>query len=83
MFPFRNSLVLILALAATPAAAAESLGCGHFKWPLDHEKALLAKPTAVASGGPATVGAGENLTLAPQGTAKLPQKSLAAAQVPE
>ena len=73
MFPFRLSLALAFALAAAPALAAEPLGCDHFKWPLDHEKDLLAKPTAIASGGAAALGTGENLTLGPQGSAKLPQ----------
>ena len=64
---------LIAACAATPGLAAEPVGCGHFKWPLDHEKALLAKPTAVASGAAARLGTGENLALTPQAGAKLPQ----------
>ncbi|MEW6435677.1 MAG: hypothetical protein AB1508_00740 [Pseudomonadota bacterium] len=68
-----RSFALSLMLAATPALAAEPLGCGHFKWSLDHEKILLAKPTAIASGGAATLGTGENLTLASQNAAKLPQ----------
>ena len=69
---FRISAILIAALAALPATA-EPTGCDHFKWPLDHEKALLAKPVAVASGGAASLATGENLTLAPQTRAKLPQ----------
>ncbi|MGP8232752.1 MAG: hypothetical protein ACLQL2_08830 [Methylovirgula sp.] len=69
---FRISAVLIAALVAAPAVA-EPTGCAHFKWPLDHEKALLAKPVAVASGGAASLATGENLTLDPQATAKLPQ----------
>ncbi len=69
---FRTSAVLVAALAVAPAMA-EPTGCGHFKWPLDHEKALLAKPVAVASGGAASLATGEALTLAPQATAKLPQ----------
>lgn len=31
----------VLAIAA-PAFAQEPVGCDKFKWPLDHEKALLA-----------------------------------------
>ncbi len=69
---FRMSAILIAALAAMPATA-EPTGCDHFKWPLDHEKALLAEPVAVASGGAASLATGENLTLAPQTRAKLPQ----------
>jgi len=69
-------------LAATPALAAEPVGCGHFKWSLDHEKELLAKPAAIASGGAATLGAGENLTLAAQNAAKLPQSPSRPAKFP-
>ena len=72
MLPLYRSLALPLLLAATPVLAAEPLGCGHFKWSLDHEKELLAKPSATTSGGAATLGTGESLTLAPQKTAKLP-----------
>jgi hypothetical protein len=73
MRSFRQSLFVIAALAAPPVLAAPSLGCGHFKWPLDHEKDLLAKPVAVASGGAAMLSTGEALTLTPQSAAKLPQ----------
>jgi hypothetical protein len=72
----------IAVLAATPALAAEPVGCDHFKWPLDREKALLAKPITVASGGAATLDAGENLALTPQGTAKLPQTPSRAPKFP-
>ncbi|QAY94748.1 hypothetical protein CWB41_02480 [Methylovirgula ligni] len=68
----RMSAVLIATLAVVPAMA-EPTGCDHFKWPLDHEKALLSKPIAVASGGAATLATGETLTLDPEATAKLPQ----------
>lgn len=69
---FRISAILIATLAALPAIA-EPSGCDHFKWPLDHEKALLAKPVAVASGRAASLATGENLMLGPQAAAKLPQ----------
>jgi hypothetical protein len=73
MRSFRQLVFSVAALAATPAMAAPSLGCGHFKWPLDHEKDLLAKAVAITSGGAAMLGTGENLTLASQASAKLPQ----------
>ncbi len=71
---FRSFAAVLIALTAGPAWAAEPSGCGHFKWPLDHEKTLLATPVAITSGGAGKLAAGENLTLAPQTTAKLPQE---------
>jgi hypothetical protein len=64
---------LFIALLALPAGAAEPSGCDHFKWSLEREKALLAKPVAIASGRAASLATGENLSLAPQAAAKLPQ----------
>ncbi|MGH6674793.1 MAG: hypothetical protein ACRECE_01020 [Xanthobacteraceae bacterium] len=46
----RSSLFLIALLAAAPALAQEPTGCGTLKWPLDKERALLAKPSEVVSG---------------------------------
>jgi hypothetical protein len=74
----RNFSVAIIAFAALPACqpvwAAEPTGCGHFKWPLDHEKTLLAAPEEIASGGAAKLATGENLKLGLQANAKLPQE---------
>jgi hypothetical protein len=47
----RSSLVLIALLVGSPAFAQEPVGCDKFKWPLDHERALLASPSQTASGG--------------------------------
>jgi hypothetical protein len=71
---FRSFAAALIALAALPAWAAEPTGCGHFKWPLDHEKALLATPADVASGDAGKLATGENLKLSSQTTAKLPQE---------
>jgi hypothetical protein len=71
---FRSFAAALVALAALPAWAAEPTGCGHFKWPLDHEKALLATPADVASGDAGKLATGENLKLSSQTTAKLPQE---------
>jgi hypothetical protein len=46
----RTYLALIVLLLAAPAFAQEPVGCDKFKWPLDRERAMLASPTAVASG---------------------------------
>jgi hypothetical protein len=64
---------LFAVLVALPAGAAEPSGCDHFKWPIEREKTLLATPVAIASGRAASLATGENLTLAPQAAAKLPQ----------
>src|SRR5579863_4873693 len=77
-----TTAALIATLASTPVMAAPSIGCGHFKWPLDHEKDLLAKPTSLASGGAATLGTGEDVSLMPQGAAKLPQTPSRAPKFP-
>jgi hypothetical protein len=64
---------LIALLMATPAFAQEPVGCDKFKWPLDHERALLANASQVASGGEmAQVQAAVMLTLLPFADAKLP-----------
>jgi len=68
----RRSLFLVGLLAATPAFAQEPTGCS-FKWPLDQERALLAKPAQVASGGALEdISTAVNVTLAPLAEAKLP-----------
>lgn len=67
-------IICVAVLAATPAVAATPVGCDHFKWSLDHEKELLAKSAAIASGDAASIATGENLALTPQNGAKLPHK---------
>jgi len=47
----RTYLALLVLLIAMPALAQEPVGCDKFKWPLDHERTLLANPSPVASGG--------------------------------
>jgi hypothetical protein len=46
----RTFVVAILVLAATRALAQAPVGCDKFKWPLDHERALLANPSHLSSG---------------------------------
>jgi hypothetical protein len=47
----RFMLAIVALLSALPAAAQEPIGCDKFKWPLDHERALLANASPIASGG--------------------------------
>src|ERR1700691_1079591 len=70
----RSSLVLIALLVGSSAWAQEPVGCDKFKWPLDHERALLASPSQKPSGAdlPQPVGAAVALALAPLADAKLP-----------
>jgi hypothetical protein len=82
MLTFRSSVTAIALLAVMPAWAAEPTGCDHFKWPLDREKALLAKPASVTSGSAAALATGEALTLAPQNTVKLPKDPSRAPKFP-
>ncbi|WP_020187173.1 hypothetical protein [Methylopila sp. 73B] len=44
-------LALVAALAALPALAAETGGCGAFAWPIEPDKALLAAAPVGDSGG--------------------------------
>jgi hypothetical protein len=71
---FRKLVALAVLAIAAPAFAQEPVGCDKFKWPLDHEKALLASPAQVASGGEASqaLGAAIKLALVPLADAKLP-----------
>lgn len=48
---FRSIFILLALLMAAPALAQEPIGCDKFKWPVDRERALLANPTQMASGG--------------------------------
>jgi hypothetical protein len=57
-----------------PVVAEEPVGCDKLKWPLDHERALLAKPSQTASGGEVQqpLAAAVTVTLVPFADAKLP-----------
>ena len=46
----RVLLIAVALLIAAPALAQEPVGCDKFKWPLDKERALLAKAETTASG---------------------------------
>jgi hypothetical protein len=61
-------------LAAAPALAQEPVGCDKFKWPLDHERALLASPSQLSSGAAMAqpLAAAVTLALVPLADAKLP-----------
>src|ERR1039458_1920955 len=70
----RTYLALIVLLLAAPAFAQEPVGCDKFKWPLDRERAMLASPTAVASGSEVLqpLAAATMVTLVPFADAHLP-----------
>src|SRR3569623_1148246 len=72
----RLILATMLAVAAAPALAQEPVGCDKFKWPLESERALLAKPATALSGSalPGPIGRAVELTLLPFADAKLPQQ---------
>ncbi len=61
-------------LAAAPAFAQEPVGCDKFKWPLDHERALLASPSQLASGAAMAqpLAAAVTVALLPLANANLP-----------
>ncbi|HEY1735304.1 MAG TPA: hypothetical protein VGG12_01530 [Methylovirgula sp.] len=81
---FRSVLFLVALLAAAPALAQEPQGCGSFKWPLDQERALLAKASPLASGGALPqVAAAVTVTLAPLAQAKLPTPPSRAPKYPD
>src|SRR6201996_4272338 len=70
-------VVALLACAAAPVwAAEEPSGCDKFKWPIDHERAVLTAPDRVtlASGGDlaAMPSTGVTLSLVSPADAKLP-----------
>ncbi|MFZ0559168.1 MAG: hypothetical protein WAN31_02640 [Methylovirgula sp.] len=80
----RSSLVLIALLAATPALAQEPTGCSTLKWPLDKERALLAKPSEVVSGAQGVQPLNPvAVTLQPLAAAKLPQAPSRAPRYPD
>jgi hypothetical protein len=78
----RKSLALIVLLTAVPALADEPVGCDKFRWPLDTERSLLAKPSPTTSGGEATLGAAVTLELVPSADAKLPEAPSRAPKFP-
>ncbi len=67
------------------AIADEPVGCGAFKWPLDHERAALADPAkpAVANGGQLAADTAATLTLAPLAEAGLPHAPERAPKSPQ
>jgi hypothetical protein len=67
------SIVIALSIAS-PALAQEPVGCDKFKWPLDHERALLASASPLASGAqmPKPLDAAVTLALVRLADAKLP-----------
>lgn len=80
---FRSSLAIIALLAAGPALAQAPAGC-TFKWPLDKERALLAKPSPIASGAElAQTQAAVSVALLPFATAKLPSAPSRAPKYPD
>jgi hypothetical protein len=73
----RKLLLAVLMLAAAPVwAAEEPSGCDKFKWPIDHERAVLTAPDRITlmSGGElaAMPSTGITLSLVAPGDAKLP-----------
>lgn len=72
----RLALLLLVGatLAASAARAAEPSGCNGFKWPIDHERAVLTGPAAQTASG-ATIAVSTSaykLALTPQAETKLP-----------
>lgn len=70
-----RALLIAMALAvAAPALAQEPVGCDKFKWPLDHERALLASPSQLASGATMAqpLATAVEIALAPLAEAQLP-----------
>lgn len=61
-------------LGAMPAFAQERAGCDKFKWPLERERALMAKPAGAASGATiaAPLASALKIALKPQAEAALP-----------
>ncbi len=67
-------LIAIVLLIAAPAFAQEPVGCDKFKWPLAHERALLASPSQLPSGAAMAqpLAAAVTVALAPLAEANLP-----------
>jgi hypothetical protein len=73
--PMHRTLLTICALAAAaPALAAEPSGCDKFKWPIEHEQAVLTGAATKVDSGASIDPAEKAITLAlgPQADAKLP-----------
>jgi hypothetical protein len=70
----RRFLVTIALLMAVPAFAQEPVGCDKFKWPVERERALLASPSPISSGGamPQPLAAAVTVALVPYADANLP-----------
>jgi hypothetical protein len=73
----RKLLLAVLLLAAAPAwAAEEPSGCDKFKWPIDHERAVLTAPDRVKFNSGSDLAAmpstGITLALVAPADAKLP-----------
>lgn len=81
----RSYLVLVALLLAAPAFAQEPVGCDKFKWPLEHERTMLANPTVVASGSNVLqpLAAALRLTLVPFADANLPMAPERAPKSPD
>ena len=79
--------ILAVALAAAPglAQAQEGSGCGGFKWPLDAERAALARTDkpALANGGALAFNIATTLELQPLAGAGLPKAPERAAKSPQ
>lgn len=79
--------LIVAAVAAAPglAAAQDGAGCAAFRWPLDQERAALAKdgkPT-LANGGALTYGVATTLALSPLSEAGLPRAPERAPKAPQ
>jgi hypothetical protein len=70
----RLTIAAAVLLVAMPALAQEPVGCDKFKWPLEHERAMLSKPTAAPADGSIAQPLASALTvrLMPAGSVKLP-----------
>ncbi|HEX5212346.1 MAG TPA: hypothetical protein VFW22_11515 [Pseudolabrys sp.] len=70
----RSCVALIALVLAAPAYGQEPVGCDKFKWPLDKERAMLAAPEPIASGGEIAepLKAALKISLPPLANAKLP-----------
>jgi hypothetical protein len=70
----RRFFIPLALLIATPAFAQEPVGCDKFKWPLEHERTLLASPSPVSSGAamPQPLATAVTVALVPYADAKLP-----------
>lgn len=70
----RVALALIGTVVAVPVLAQEPVGCDKFKWPIDHQRALLARAALVA--------AGAEVALPLAGAVRLPLSPFAEVKLP-